>query len=179
MTHRILVVDDAWDMRECLATLLVAHGYEVSTAANASDALLQLAESPPSVILSDLQMPNVPGWELISVVRRQFPQVRIIAMSGGFGRGTVPSGVRADAFYAKGSQDPRTLLKTIADLIRTSPSRGNAQERKGAPIWIRHIGTETAAHPPDASELIAAAEGATGSGQERHQEVEAHAPDFH
>lgn len=149
---RILVVDDQVDLLERLATLLVSHGYQVSTAANASEALLQLAESPPSVILSDLQMLTAPGWELISVVRRQFPQVRIIAMSGGFGRDTVPSGVQADAFYAKGSPDPRTLLRAISGLSRRSPSRGKAQDRKGAPIWIHHIGTETAAHSPDASD---------------------------
>ena len=44
--NRILVVDDELDLRECLATLLVANGYDVSTAANAFEALLQLVESP-------------------------------------------------------------------------------------------------------------------------------------
>ena len=169
---RILVVDDELDLRECLATLLVANGYDVSTAANAFEALLQLVESPPRVLLSDLQMPVVPGWELISAVRQHFPQVRIIAMSGAFGRNTVPGGWPADAFYAKGSQDPGTLLKTIADLIRTSPSRGNAPVRKGAPIWIRHIGTETAARSPDASDLIAAGEGASARKPETPEDGE-------
>ena len=48
-------------------------------------------------------MPGMSGFELLSVVRRRFPAVLVIAMSGAFSGDQVPSGVTADAFYPKGN----------------------------------------------------------------------------
>ena len=97
----ILLVDDDPSIRDTLATLLLGHGYDVFTARDGFDALLQLKRVVPDLIISDLNMPKMSGFEFLSVVRRRFPQVSVIASSGAYVQEVVPSGVIADAFYAK------------------------------------------------------------------------------
>jgi CheY-like chemotaxis protein len=133
--HPILVVDDEPSIRESLARLLVLSGYDVSTANDGFAALLHLRQALPDLIVSDLNMPQMSGYELLSVVRRRFPQIITVAMSGALQGDAVPSGVSADSFFAKG-QSPKNLLATVATLIRTSETRISAHQREGAPAWI-------------------------------------------
>lgn len=73
MTIRILLVDDERVLVTVLSTRLRAHGYEVRTAATAQDALLALAEELPDVMLLDINLPDLTGWELL---RRLSPRER-------------------------------------------------------------------------------------------------------
>jgi CheY-like chemotaxis protein len=142
--RQILVVDDEPTVRESLALLLSAAGYDVATAANGFSALLQLRRSLPEVILSDLNMPQMSGFEFLSVVRRRFPDILVIAMSGAYGGGeNVPGGVIADAFYAKGQMNPPALLRTVSDLLQNSTSRANGHHQESAPVWIPRNGKDT------------------------------------
>jgi CheY-like chemotaxis protein len=142
--HEILVVDDEPGVRDSFAMLLQASGYDVSVAANGFDALLQLKRRLPAIVLSDLNMPQMSGFELLSVVRRRFPQVSVIAMSGAYHSGdAVPGGVIADAFYAKGRSDSRGLLRIVADLIQTSAAHAVDHERESAPVWIPRNGKDS------------------------------------
>src|SRR6476660_2231495 len=123
LKHRILVVDDEESIRLVFAQLLQREGYEVRAAENGFDALLQLKHFLPDVIISYLNMPRMSGFEFLSVVRRRFPKVSVIASSGAYGSRVVPTGVLADAFYAKGLEHPETLLDNVAELIQTSEAR--------------------------------------------------------
>lgn len=87
------------------------------------DALSQLTEPLPDVIISDLRMPRMSGVELLAVVRQRFPHVPVIAMSAEFLRGESPAGVLADAFLPKGNFAADQLCATIAELISASPLR--------------------------------------------------------
>jgi CheY-like chemotaxis protein len=139
--HRILVVDDDESVREVFALMLRKEGYEVATAENGFDALLKLKEVViPDVIISDLNMPKMSGFEFLSVVRRRFPKISVIASSGAYGSKVVPTGVLADAFYAKGEGHAETLLSTVAALIQTSATR--ARSHGSAPVWIPRNGTD-------------------------------------
>ena len=110
--YEILVVDDDESVRSSLVMLLEYSGYRVSTAIHGFDALLQLKRSVPAIVLSDLNMPEMSGFEFLSVVRRRFPQISVIAMSGAYHSGdSVPGGVIADAFYGKGLGTPDVLLE--------------------------------------------------------------------
>jgi CheY-like chemotaxis protein len=101
--HEILLVDDDDGVRDSIGSLLRAAGYDVSLAENGFDALLQLRSTFPTVIISDLNMPQMSGFEFLSVVRRRFPHLPVIATSGAYQFGdAVPGGVIADAFYPKG-----------------------------------------------------------------------------
>ena len=133
----ILVVDDDDGLRASLTLLLQASGYVVTTASNGFEALLRLKEKIPALVLSDLNMPEMSGFELLSVVRRRFPQVSVVAMSGAFETAdAVPGGAIADAFYPKGRSNPGRLLRMIADLIQNAGANSIIRRRESAPVWI-------------------------------------------
>lgn len=142
--HKILVVDDDEAIRDSVKLVLQSSGYEVGMAINGFDALLQLKRSLPAILLSDLNMPQMSGFELLSVVRRRFPEISVIAMSGAYDSGDdVPGGVIADAFYAKGRGDSQTLLQTVAETIATSAAHAKDHERESAPVWIPRNGKDS------------------------------------
>ncbi len=142
--HLILVVDDESNIRESTALLLKAAGYDVNTAKHGFDAILQLKRTIPDLIISDLNMPQMSGFELLSVVRRRFPDIPVIAISGAYESGDqVPGGVIADAFYAKGGQRPEELLRTIGELIRTTRLRAVNHNRESAPVWVPRNGKDS------------------------------------
>jgi CheY-like chemotaxis protein len=120
----ILFVDDEPCMREMVAMLLSEEGYQVLTAVDGFDALAQLRSVTPNLIISDLNMPRMSGLEFLSVVRRRFPAIPVIAMSGAYDHGDVlPAGVMADAFYPKSRCHPDELMRTVAELIETPITR--------------------------------------------------------
>jgi CheY-like chemotaxis protein len=100
------VVDDDPSVRNILAMSLMAAGYDVVDAEDGFRALSQLRKKLPDVVLSDLDMPGMSGFELLSVVRRRFPQIPTVAMSGAYTADELPFGVIADGFFAKGG-NPR------------------------------------------------------------------------
>jgi len=79
--YSILVVDDDLSIRESLSLLLVSSGYDVSTAKDGFAALLHLRQALPDLIISDLNMPQMSGYELLSVVRRRFPTIMTVAIA--------------------------------------------------------------------------------------------------
>ena len=142
--HRILVVDDDESVRAVFTVMLREKGYEVSTAENGFDALLKLKDVViPDVIISDLNMPKMSGFEFLSVVRRRFPKISVIASSGAYGSRDVPTGVLADAFYAKGEDHPDTLLNSVAALLQTSAEQASAHQNGSAPVWIPRNGKDS------------------------------------
>jgi len=142
--HRILVVDDDESVREVFTLMLREKGYEVATAENGFDALLKLKDVViPDVIISDLNMPKMSGFEFLSVVRRRFPKISVVASSGAYGSRAVPTGVLADAFYAKGYEHPDTLLNSVAALIHTSAEQASAHQSGSAPVWIPRNGKDS------------------------------------
>ena len=113
--HQVLIVDDNASVRDSLALFLKISGYEVSTAANGLEALALLKRGIPSVLLSDLYMPEMSGFELLAIVRQRFPKLPLVAMSAAHEtRDAIPGGVTADAFYAKGHGNLRFLLRVLS-----------------------------------------------------------------
>ncbi len=129
---QILVVDDEASIRERLGMLLMSVGYDVVIAENGVSAVSQLNSTVPDVIVTDLDMPQMSGIELISHVRSQYPSISIVAMSGNYQGEAVPAGIIADRFYPKG-QHPHNLVTTIASLIATNAARGSAGESDTRP----------------------------------------------
>ncbi len=133
--YRILVVDDEPSILEISSALLASKGYEVRTAADGFAALVELRRALPDILISDLKMPNMSGFELLSVVRRRFPHVPVIAISGEY-NGIAPEGLIADAFFSKGAYKPDQLFSKIADLLEQSPIRPHVGKPDRAPVWI-------------------------------------------
>ncbi len=145
---RVLVVDDDAGVRNVCAALLLSSGYLVDTAQDGFSGLLSIKSVVPNLVLSDLNMPHMSGFEFLSVVRRRFPQIMVIAMSGAYEcREDVPAGVIADAFYPKGKRSAIPLLKLVEDLLRTSRERTPGHVRQSAPVWIPRNGHDAHGRP--------------------------------
>jgi len=81
---RILVCDDAPFFRAMLKDILADAGYEVETAAGGEEALGKIAASPPALLILDIQMPGMDGYEVIRSIRSGdvVPDLPILAVSG-------------------------------------------------------------------------------------------------
>src|ERR1700691_2552078 len=102
-TVNLLVVDDDAALRMSLSHIFATFGHRVRCAADGFSALSELRLEVPDIILSDLNMPGMSGFEFLSVGRRRFPTIRVIAMSSVLSAEAIPAGVAADAFYQKGN----------------------------------------------------------------------------
>ncbi len=80
--NKVLVIDDDEAMRGYLRMVLQKEGYEVAEAADGHEGLAACRADPPDLVITDLVMPNKGGLETIGELKRDFPQVRIIAISG-------------------------------------------------------------------------------------------------
>jgi CheY-like chemotaxis protein len=112
----ILIVEDDDQIRVLLCTILEQSGYSVRRAPDGVVALEEMRSEVPDIVLSDLYMPRMSGFELLPVVRQEFPSTRLVAMSSAFSGSDVPPGVSADAFYPKASDVAGLLqiIKTVA-----------------------------------------------------------------
>jgi CheY-like chemotaxis protein len=79
----ILVVDDHPIMREVICEMLEDAGHQVRCADDGREALRKLSCARFDLLVTDIVMPEMDGIELIGEVRRHYPEIRIIAMSGG------------------------------------------------------------------------------------------------
>ena len=83
MKPRIRGVEDEQAIQLALSGLLGRAGYDVSVAGSGEEALASLEENPYDLVLTDLQMPEKDGIETIMELRAEFPDVGILAVSGG------------------------------------------------------------------------------------------------
>ncbi len=88
----VLIVDDEANIRRMLAALLESEGYAASSAADGTEALTALESSERDVVLLDLALPGRSGLELLESMRRRWPRLPVIMMSG---RATLADAVRA------------------------------------------------------------------------------------
>jgi CheY-like chemotaxis protein len=101
--QNILVIDDEPDVRDAVKRVLERAGYSVRTADNAMDALAELERVATDVVITDIIMPKINGVQAIESIRKAFPSVRIIAISGGgnFGISTYqPTAITTTAYLA-------------------------------------------------------------------------------
>jgi CheY-like chemotaxis protein len=158
-TH-LLVVEDEPTIRELFAVLLRTAGYSVAQAKDGFAALEEIRRHPPALILSDLNMPRMTGFELISVIRRRFPAIHIIAMSGAFSGDSIPSGVAADAYYQKAGRQIGTLVEVIESILAggTHPSATPHHGRQATehPSTSPHVAlwVSQRANPIDAPHIL-------------------------
>ena len=117
----ILNIDDDDQLRGMLRQTLEGVEYEVKDAPNGKEGLRLFRENPADLVITDLIMPEKEGIETIKELRQEYPEVKIIAMSGG-GR----SGPKGYLKVAKGLGAQCTLtkplerdefLKTVMELI--------------------------------------------------------------
>ena len=135
---RILIVDDEPSLCTVGKMVLEAQGYEVLCAGDGFEGLAALRQSLPDIIISDLRMPNMNGFEFLSVVRRRFPTIPVIVISSEFTGLSLPESVLADAFFSKGEFKPEELFEKILDLLHELPTRPRAGKPTKAAVWVKN-----------------------------------------
>ncbi len=125
---RVLAVDDDADARELLAASLMQYGADVRTVASAPEVLANLAVFQPDVLVSDISMPDVDGYQLIQQVRSLPPtaggQVPAIALTA-YARNSDRKHAIASGYqwHLTKPLDPERLVQAIAALTRTKPNQ--------------------------------------------------------
>ena len=79
--HRVLIIDDERPVLMTLDALLKRHGYQVETAPTAAQGLKLLKSRSPSVVLLDLQLPDVHGLEMLDQIKTELPEVHVIVLT--------------------------------------------------------------------------------------------------
>jgi len=118
---RILVIDDDWQMREMMHQALERAGYGVVDAANGKIGMNIQRQEPVDLVITDLIMPEKEGIETIRELRRDFPGLKIIAISGGGRAGadgylSVAKTIGADRTLSK-PFDLKQILDTVGELL--------------------------------------------------------------
>ena len=85
----VLIIDDEEDVRTAIREVLTRAGYDVRTASDGQEGLAAQRQEPAAVVITDIIMPEKDGIEAIREIRKEFPEVKIIAISGGGGLSAV------------------------------------------------------------------------------------------
>jgi CheY-like chemotaxis protein len=80
---RILIIDDEYSVRRLLSEVLKGAGHELMEVATAKEGLRLLRERPIDLVVTDILMPDMDGLEVTRLLHREFPSVKILALSGG------------------------------------------------------------------------------------------------
>jgi two-component system OmpR family response regulator len=97
----VLVVDDDAAIREILAIALEDEGHEVSTAADGAQALERVDERQPDLVLLDLNMPVLDGWQTHARLRTRTPHIPVVFMTAGNVARSEAARHEADGFLPK------------------------------------------------------------------------------
>ena len=120
--QRILVVDDEPGIRNWFAEILQGAGYCVFLAQHGREARAKAKEHPVDLVITDLAMPEEEGLEMIQAIRKEHPQLKIIVMSGAFGRNMLKM---AELFGARAAlTKPLTsekVLQCVHNLLQARP----------------------------------------------------------
>ena len=100
--NSVLLVDDDPSVRALLSRQLKKEGFETREAEDGIEGLVKLRNELPGVIISDLQMPRMSGFEFVSVVRRRFPCITVIVLSGSIPN-DIPEESEPDVWFEKGA----------------------------------------------------------------------------
>ncbi len=138
MKPKILVVEDSRTQVEILRYLLEEHGYDVFTASNGKQALSLIQESRPALVISDIVMPEMDGYELCKHIKSNpgLKEIPVILLTQLSSPSVIIKGLQceADNFIIK-PYDGEYLLSRIAHIIATQ-RKGEEKRRKGVDVFF-------------------------------------------
>lgn len=138
----ILIVDDDHDILRLIDLRLQSAGYQTTLAHNGAAALASAAIQRPDLVITDLQMPELNGMELMLQLHRQHPTLPVIILTA---HGTIPDAVAAThqgafSFLSKPFES-QVLLQQVANALQISGLSAQAEEAQD--IWRKMILTKS------------------------------------
>ena len=120
MQQNVLVVDDHPEIRDLIVEILENRGYQVSTASDGHDALTQFVLDRPDLVITDLTMPGLDGYQLCRLIRG-ISSVPVLVISGQTGVEETAYQMGANAFVSK-PFDLEDLWAEIGELLLETSS---------------------------------------------------------
>ncbi|WNZ22039.1 response regulator [Leptolyngbya sp. NK1-12] len=120
---RILVIDDIEDNAFLLQTLLESEGYRVEVASSGPVGLNLIETTPPDLVLLDVMMPEMNGFEVVQRIRQNstLPSIPILLISGHAEAASAQiAGIRVDGFVSK-PIDFEELLSRVRAILQSKP----------------------------------------------------------
>ena len=134
-THTALIVDDEPDIRELLEITLTRMGIETLTAANVAEAKALLTQSPPQLCLTDMNLPDGNGIELVGWIQQHCPNTPVAVITAYGNMNTAIEALKAGAFdfVSKPVELPRLreLVNSALRLSEPKPEASPAQDEPG------------------------------------------------
>lgn len=118
--YDVLVVEDDLDLCEALCDTLVLEGYSVISAGNGTEALSKLAKNTVRLVVSDIQMPVMDGFQLLNNIQQTYDEIPVLMMTA---YGTIPKAVEAmqsgATDYLIKPFEASALVEKVANLVTT------------------------------------------------------------
>jgi DNA-binding response OmpR family regulator len=118
---RILIIDDNAQLREMLNLMLTQAGYEVVEAGTGEMGVKLYKEQPADLVIVDILMPDKGGLEIILELKRDFPNAKLIGISGGFQKKTDQNQSLAELLGVQRTLSkpfaPEELLKNVREVL--------------------------------------------------------------
>ena len=134
---QILVTDDDRILRAYVRTLLKKQKYAVTTAADGQAALALLKKKKFDLVLLDLWMPRMNGFEVLALVRQQPRPPRVVVMTSDDTPETMLRTVREQAYrYLNKPVEAQTLLDVVADALEERPQAPPIEVLSAKPAWV-------------------------------------------
>lgn len=128
MNAQLLVVDDEEEIREALSRHFRFLGYDVTTVCNGQEALDLLAVKRVDVVISDIVMPVMNGVDLLRIIRKEYPMVRVVIITGYVTQENVMACMRHDAETCVFK--PWTDMKEIEEAVAHAVERTHIWKQK-------------------------------------------------
>jgi len=125
---KILVVDDEDIVLDSCQAVLEEEDFEVMLVSSADDALEAMKDENITLLLIDVKMPKHDGMYLMNEIKRQWPQIPVIVMSGYYTTKTIKDAIKMGAatFIAK-PFEPEELIKAVRKIIK---KEGNHEKKE-------------------------------------------------
>jgi two-component system response regulator SaeR len=114
----ILVIDDHAGVRELVRAMLEEAGYEVLEAPDAETGMALFYQAPCDLVITDIELPDKDGLDLIQELCYEFPDVKIIAMTGSYGEQQVVVKINAVTFGAIAVFSKPFLVPELLDAVK-------------------------------------------------------------
>lgn len=120
MKEKILVVDDVDTIARVYARFLEREGYEVRIAFNGEEAIEEWKKFKPDLVISDIRMPKMNGFELANYMRKEKPEQKIVLMTGYADEAEVLEQQKKHGFpfFTKPADLQSTVSKIVKDVLK-------------------------------------------------------------
>lgn len=142
VTEKILVVDDEQTVCTSIQKILSRRGYSVDNSLNAKDAVAKIKENNFDVVITDLMMPDTNGMELLEIIKKHYPELEVILITGYASIETAVKATRMGASdYLPKPFTPDELTEVTKKAIERK--RQKTAEKKENPVQIKPTENKT------------------------------------